>query len=85
MNVTLLVVLGVVNIPLYIFIGKLFFSDWDDFGEAIRFWFTPDLWSAFRGEYWEDWLAELKLGLFLVACGGCVYGEYVLIHKLFMS
>lgn len=85
MNVTLLLILGVVNIPLYILVGKLFFRGWDDFWESIKFWFTPDILSLFLGQFWEDFFAELKLGLFLVTCGGCVYGEYALIHKLFMS
>ena len=80
-----LIVLGVVNIPLYMFIGKLIFGDWADFWEAVKFWLTPDLFSLFRGEYWDDWWAEIKLGFFIVACGGCVFGEYMLIHKLFMS
>ena len=84
-DTVVLVVLGVVNIPLYLLIGKILFGSWTDFGEAVRFWFTPDIFSMFRGEYMDDWAAELKLGLFIVVCGGCVYAEYLLIEKLFMS
>lgn len=84
MNTTLLIILAVVNIPVYLYLGKLFFGDWAGFWEVVRFWFTPDIISAFRGEYWEDWSAELKLGIFLVGCGAIVYGEYLLISKIFL-
>ena len=58
------------------------FKTWEDFGESIRFWFTPDLFSAFNGEYWEDWIGELKLGIWVACCFGCVYGEAFLIEKI---
>ena len=36
---------AVVDIPLFILIGKLFFGCWGDFWDAIVFWFTPDTYS----------------------------------------
>ncbi len=84
-NIVVLIVLGVANIPLYLLIGKVFLGGWAGFWDAVKFWLTPDVLSAFNGEYWDDWWAELKLGLFIAACGGCVYGEYVLVQKLFMN
>ncbi|MDP6470357.1 MAG: hypothetical protein QGI81_05085 [Pseudomonadales bacterium] len=80
-----LIVLGVVNIPVYVLIGKGIFGSWGDFWDAVAFWFTPDLISAFRGEYMDDWWGELKLSFFLIACGVCVYGEYLLIAKYFLG
>ena len=44
---------------------RLFFNTHDDFFEAIRHWFTPDIISAFRGEWGEDQWNELKLFLWL--------------------
>ncbi len=58
-----------VDLPLFFFIffiGKLFYADLEDFFDAIRFWLTPDIISAFRGEYWDDAWEEMKLFLFLV-------------------
>ena len=84
-NTIILIALGALNIPLYIVIGKIFWEDMDDFWDTVKFWFTPDFISLFRGEYFEDWWAEAKLGLFIVACIACVYGEFTAIQKLFMS
>ena len=50
---------------------RLFFRDFEEFGEAIRFWFTPEIVSIFRGEWSQDWFAELKLTVWL-ALGGIV-------------
>lgn len=82
MSTTGWIILGVVNIPVCFGIGWVFFRDWGGFWESIRFWFTPDLFSAFNGEYWDDWVGELKLGLWIACCAGCVYGEAMLIEKL---
>lgn len=75
-------ILGVVNIPLYVLLWKFIFDDWDDFVDSVRFWFTPDFFSLLRGEYWEDWWAEAKLWTFLALCGGAVFGEYLLIQRM---
>jgi hypothetical protein len=42
-----------------------FFQDFSGFGECIRYWFQPDLWSLFRGEWLEDQWAQLKLFLWV--------------------
>jgi hypothetical protein len=80
-NTTLWTLLVVINAPVYVLIGKIVFGTWEDFWEAVRFWFTPDLFSAFMGEFWEDVWAELKLFVFLAVCAGCVYGEYALVQR----
>ena len=77
------ITMAVVDIPLFIFIGKLLFGTWGDFWDAIIFWFTPDAISMLTGELTKDWLAEAKLGFFIITCGACVYGELWLIVKLF--
>ena len=53
-----------------------FFDGLDDFLECVRYYFTPDILSLFRGEYSEDWWAELKLGLWIglsVGSGALTY------------
>ena len=75
-------VLIAANMPLYIGLGWVIFRTWDKFWEAVRFWFTPDLLSALRGEYYEDWVGELKLGLWIALCVGCVWAESALINIL---
>jgi len=79
----LITVLIVLNIPVYLLIGWVLFSDWGEFWECVRFWLTPDVISLFRGEWGEDWWAEMKLGVFSLACAACVYGEFLLSQRLF--
>ena len=78
-----IITLGLANIPIYIFLGKVFFGGWEGFFEALFFWFKPDLFSAFHGEFWDDWWAEFKLAIFIVACVALVWGEFGLFRDLF--
>lgn len=71
------------NIPVFIGIGWVLFSTWGEFFECVRFWITPDVISWFRGEWVEDWWAEMKLLIWLVMCAGCVAGEYWLMFGAF--
>jgi hypothetical protein len=56
------------------FVGKLvyrlMFADADDFWECVRFSFTPDLFSLFKGEYFQDVTKSFKFGLFLAVTAG---------------
>ncbi|MCK5861920.1 MAG: hypothetical protein KAH38_05510 [Candidatus Hydrogenedentes bacterium] len=76
------VVLGITNIPVYFFWAWLIFKDWDDFKTSLLFWFTPDVISLFRGQFFEDRWAEMKLGFWLACCGGCVFLEGLFLAKL---
>lgn len=51
-----------------------FFNDKEDFIECVKFWFTPNILSAFRGKYSEDLWAELKLLVWLAMGFGAGYG-----------
>jgi hypothetical protein len=84
-NVVLLAVLGVLNVPVYILIGWVLFGAWSEFWESIKFWLTPDIISWFRGERWEDAWAETRLLLFVVLCVIAVVVEYLSINKYFFS
>jgi hypothetical protein len=60
------IALALLLAPTLLAIGWLIFRSWDGFREAIWFQFVPDLISLLRGELKRDWMAELKLGLFIV-------------------
>jgi hypothetical protein len=70
------------NLPVFFGIGKVMFDDWHGFFECVRFYFTPDFFSALRGEWSDDILAELKLFAFVVVCGAVVFGEHIAMVKL---
>lgn len=83
MNTTGWVVLGVVNIPVYFGLGWAIFKDWDDFWESVRYRLTPGIVSFFRGEYADDWWAEMKLSFWMASCAACVVGEGYLLESFF--
>ena len=83
MTTTGWVLLIAANSPVYFGLGRLFFRDWESFWEAVGFWFTPDTWSAFQGDYGNDRWASLKLALWAVCCVGCVLGEAALVRRYF--
>ncbi|MHC4661465.1 MAG: hypothetical protein ACYS8W_07220 [Planctomycetota bacterium] len=80
-NWTVMTILIIANTPIYIVIGWLFFRDWHGFFEAIRFVFTPEIISAFRGEYWEDLWQSVKLVIMVAWSIGTVAAEYYVIAK----
>ncbi|MGI5997970.1 MAG: hypothetical protein ACOX89_04840 [Lutispora sp.] len=78
----LIVILLVLNIPIYRKIFYFIFRDSDDFRESVRYSFTPDIFSLLRGRYWKDQMGELKLSIFIVACIAVVFLEYLVIGSL---
>ena len=66
-----LLTVALISFPIYVSLAKLFWGErFDSLGETIRFLFTPDIISLFRGEYWDDWHATLKFNVFLFLCLG---------------
>ncbi len=71
-------VLVIVDIFLFILLGKVFFGGLSGFVECLRFWFQPDWISWFRGEGFEDMAGEFKLFVYFVLCVAIVIGEFIL-------
>jgi hypothetical protein len=69
------IILGILNIPVYLGLGRLMFDDWSGFFESIRFSLTPDFISMFRGEWEQDLWESLKLFIFVGLCIVVVIGE----------
>lgn len=67
----------IVSIAVGYMLYKLLFDDVDEFLHCVKFWLTPDIISLFRGQYYEDMWAEIKLILWLAITIGCGYGIYV--------
>lgn len=79
MKVLGVLVLIVLNIPVYKRLINTFFENTADFYECIRYVLTPNLFSFFRGEYLRDVYSEFKFGLYMIACGVVVFIEYKVI------
>lgn len=85
MNGIVVLVLLVLNIPVYKFLFKFFFDDIDEFYECLRYLFTPDIISLFRREYWKDHRHEFKLGIYIFCCASIVGFEYLIISGIFLD
>ncbi len=66
------IVAGVgVAVVFWLLTFRVFFKGRDDFFDAIRLWMTPDIVSAFRGEWGEDMWSSTKLMIWIGA-GACI-------------
>ena len=57
--------------------GLLFnivFSSKDDFIDSVKYYFTPDVWSVFKGEFHQGSVAQGKLFIWLALSGLVGYG-----------
>ncbi len=83
MHTGYLIVAVIAGIGELILTFKLFFDDLADYSEAWEYFFTPDFWSIFKGEYADDVWAEFKLTIYHV--GGILTGivVYYGLAKLF--
>lgn len=75
------IVLILVNIPVYRFLFRLFFVDEEDYDKSVKYVFTPNLLSLFRGEYFKDRMATARLKFYIFLCAIVVILEYLLLDK----
>ena len=54
-----------VGIIVLVLLFKPIFGNKEEFWECVSYWFTPDFFSFFKGEAGADFIAELKLGLWV--------------------
>jgi hypothetical protein len=80
---TLIILL--VNIPIYVFIGKFFYGDWYDFTEGLRYLFQPGWLSALRGEWDKDFTETVKLYAFIFVCFCVFWLEKQIVNAVFLK
>lgn len=82
MEIVIIITLLIINtFTVYRFLFNLIFSDTDDFSESLRYSFTPNIFSLFRGEYWKDRVGEFKLSYFIILCIIATVIEYEIINR----
>lgn len=85
MNLTLLVILAVLNIPLYLMLGKSMFGGWEGFFESIIAMITPGFVSAVQGKHGDHQIGRFTLIFYLITCVATVAAEYHVIAKYLMG
>lgn len=77
------IVLAIVNIPTYLFVGAWVFGNWDGFKESVRLAIQPDWWSFMKGELADDWAEGFRMALFIIVSGIIVVLQAWLLGRLF--
>jgi hypothetical protein len=54
----------------------MMFDGWEDLADCIGYWLTPDILSLFRGEWTDDWWAEVRLMVFVALVVGCTLAAF---------
>lgn len=80
-TITVLVII-VLNIPLYFWIARQFFRDLADFGECVFFWLKPDILSWVDGTLRDDFAGTLRLLGWIGLCALITFLEVVMILAL---
>lgn len=70
-----------VNIPVYLGLGRIIFRDWDGFVEALRLWSSADWWLTLEKEWRLDPWGTAKLPAFIVACVALVLLEHLMFGR----
>jgi hypothetical protein len=64
-------------VALYL-VYKVLFGDLDELIDAFKYWFTPDIFSWFSGEGFDDFVAEIKLAIWIISGVGTYIGVMAL-------
>ncbi|KPV56338.1 hypothetical protein QJ48_28280 [Paenibacillus sp. A3] len=80
-NAIFIIALVIINFPVFRFIYRLIFSNPEDFDESVKYSFTPNLISFFRGKYWQDKWGTFKLRMYILLCLAVVALEYMLLSE----
>lgn len=64
-------------------LGTLLYPTKEEFFESLKYVFTPDIVSLFRGEYMRDRMAEFKIGLIPLVGMILIFIEIAIAGSLF--
>ena len=85
-DIIFLVLIAIVDIPIFILIGKLFFRDREGFKEAFGILFSLGFFSILFGG-WDEYILDLwagtKFAIFIILCFAIFLGQLVLVTKVF--
>ena len=81
MHSTMFIVIAVLNVPLYVLLGKSFFGGWQGLFEAIVAMITPGAVSALSGKAGEHGIGRFTFIMYVIVCAAAVSSEYHVIAK----
>jgi hypothetical protein len=75
------IVLLVLNIPLFLFIGRRIFGFLSNFFADFKWKLIPDFYSLFRGKFLRDMMGENRSGMFFLTCIGIYLVELIIVSN----
>ena len=73
--------LVLINIPVFLGLGRIIFLDWDGFIEALRLWSSADWWFTLEKQWQLDRWSTAKLPVFLLICVALVVLEHLMFGR----
>lgn len=73
--------LVLINIPVFLGLGRIIFLDWDGFIEALRLWTSVDWWFTLEKQWQLDRWSTAKLPVFLLSCVALVVLEHLMFGR----
>lgn len=83
MGKTIRTVLLFINLPIYYLVFKRMYKSTDEFLEALRYYFQPDMLSTAKGELFKDMKSSRKIGMFILVCIAIIAFEDFLLSRVF--
>lgn len=81
MSGMLLLALAMMNVPVYLLLGRRLFGTWGRFVESIQLWLNMEMLSGPGGEASEQMTADMRLGILLASSAGIVLAEFFVLAQ----
>lgn len=81
MSSMLLLALVMVNVPVYLLLGRRVFGTWARFMESIQMWLSTPPAHGVGGAATEEMGADIRLGAFLACSAGVVLVEFFVLAQ----
>ena len=81
-SLIIVIVLLILDLPLFILIGKLMYSGWDDFGSDFKWNLIPDIFSVFTGRFLRDKSGEFNSQFFMLICFIILFLELLIAREV---
>jgi hypothetical protein len=73
--------LVLINIPVFLGLGRIIFTDWDGLVEALRLWTSADWWFTLEKQWQLDRWSTAKLPVFVLSCVALVVLEHLMFGR----
>lgn len=74
-------ILVLINIPVFLALGRLLFDNWGDFLHVLRLWLRADWYRNLQSQWQEEPWFTAKLPLFVGVCVLLVVLEYLMFGR----